>query len=380
MSDNSSSLYINNLNAKLVEFDNLYNLSVDEFNTKNYYDNYTIKSTLFNNFSERFLFYYLKNIFKKYESNNILNKIKELFIKSKNNNIDDDNGNSAMSTLSPSGTQTQSPSGTPAQRRRLGVLASPEVLASPGVLASPKSPGVKTQNLPTPGTKPQAERQAVQQTLTIGKQHFLNPPTSPGVLASPVTGTQSLEVLASPVTGTQSPGSKRSRQSSRSNEEDITESIEYIENIISLLDTNYNTFRINVNNINNKINFVKLIELIIDNIKIEKEKEEDIKKLDFFLDFDLDILEIIKKKLSNSENKEKNVSDFSNFKGGVISKKKIIGGENYNIPDEDFFKKNKIELKCNNILEFFLICDIIHDIHSMRGKQDSNCRWSRKYV
>tara|TARA_Y100000389_G_scaffold176586_1_gene188217 strand:- start:4581 stop:8537 length:3957 start_codon:yes stop_codon:yes gene_type:complete len=389
MSDNSSSLYINNLNAKLVQFDNLYNLSVDEFNTKDYYDNYTIKSTLFNNFSERFLFYYLKNIFKKYERNDILNKIKEKFIKSENNNIDIDNDDlkSVKETQSQPFSASVTPSSTPQKPRRRGPSSIGP--ASPGPsIPNVSSPGVNTPELGTPvsGTPvsvtPATEQYQERQHLKLGKEkEFSFVPPSP--LRPQVS---SLGSQSSPLRSHKLSLGKRSRHSSPSDEEvieeviqeDIIEGIEYIDDIIGLLNTNYNTFRINVNNNDNKKNFVKLIELIIIDIKIEKEKEKDIKKSNFFLDFDLDILEIIKKKLSNSENTEENESNFYKFtkkkKGGIISKKKIIGGENYyNIPDEEFLKKNKIKLKCNNnILEFFLICDIIHDIHSIRGKEDSN--------
>ena len=183
MSDISSSLYINNLNAKLVEFDNLYNLSVDEFNTKNYYDDYTIKSTLFNNFSERFLFYYLKNIFKKYESNETLNEsndilkeIKENFVKSGDNNInkDDDYISSQQQTLSVSASVTPSvtPSSTPQKPRRQSTLTS---RPSSREVASPGTPGVSTPELGTPvsvtpATQQSYERQYKEQEPTnIGK-------------------------------------------------------------------------------------------------------------------------------------------------------------------------------------------------------------------
>ena len=308
MSDNSSSLYINNLNSKLVEFDNLYNLSVDEFNTKNYYDNYTIKSTLFNNFSERFLFYYLKNIFKKYESNDILNKIKEKFIKSENNKIDNDEQNSQMDTqslpFSASVTPSVTPSSTPQKPRRRGPSSIGP--ASPGPsIPNVSSPGVNTPELGTPvsGTPvsvtPATEQYQERQHLRLGKEkEFSFIPPSP--LRPQVS---SLGSQSSPLRSHKLSLGKRSRHSSPSDEEvieeviqeDIIEGIEYIDDIIGLLNTNYNTFRINVNNNDNKKNFVKLIELII--IDIKKEKEKDIKKSNFFLDFDLDILEIIKKKL-----------------------------------------------------------------------------------
>tara|TARA_B100001540_G_scaffold48402_1_gene43435 strand:- start:427 stop:1008 length:582 start_codon:yes stop_codon:yes gene_type:complete len=183
MSDISSSLYINNLNAKLVQFDNLYNLSIDEFNTKNYYDDYTIKSTLFNNFSERFLFYYLKNIFKKYESNETLNEsndilkeIKENFVKSGDNNInkDDDYISSQQQTLSVSASVTPSvtPSSTPQKPRRQSTLTS---RPSSREVASPGTPGVSTPELGTPvsvtpATQQSYERQYKEQEPTnIGK-------------------------------------------------------------------------------------------------------------------------------------------------------------------------------------------------------------------
>ena len=396
MSDNSSSLYINNLNAKLVQFDNLYNLSIDEFNTKNYYDDYTIKSTLFNNFSERFLFYYLKNIFKKYESNETLNEsndilkgIKEKFVKSEDNNInkDDDDISSQQQTLSVSASVTPSvtPSSTPQKSRRQSTLRSgpsSRGLASPGTqgVFTPElgSPGVFTPELGTPvsvtpATLQSYERQYNEQESTnIGKKFTFVPP-SPLRQEESSLGSQSSPHRQK----VSSLGKRRYSPSSDEEviEEDVIEDIQNINDIISLLNTNYKTFKSYVKDDDNKQKFVRLIESIITNIKIEKEK--DIKNLEIFLDFDLDILEIIKKKLSNSENTEEGVSDLYRFtikkKGGVISKKKIIGGENYyNIPDEDFFKKNKIKLKCNNILEFFLICDIIHDIHSIRGKEDSN--------
>ena len=107
---------------------------------------------------------------------------------------------------------------------------------------------------------------------------------------------------------------------------------------------------------NSNLKNVNFINNIINNI------EKKLKLLNIEHNFDLDLLDTIKNiLLENILQKKSPAQKRINFSAGG----KKIGGEN------NFFSLNKIKLKCTNILEFFFVCDIIHDIHSIRDTSTS---------
>ena len=116
-----------------------------------------------------------------------------------------------------------------------------------------------------------------------------------------------------------------------------------------LIETSFEDFKNNFKNIKFSKN---IIEQIDNKLQFLKEKEHY---------FDLDLLDTIK-----------NILQKKSYTQKILKFK--TGGEN------DFFSLNKIKLKCSNILQFFFVCDIIHDIHSIRDTSTSeNSSDTQKY-